>query len=57
MMTDRSAMLHAIAEQLAVLSSELRNNFDPEGRRALLKKFRVLLGEADRVIQEEVRPE
>ena len=50
-------MLHAIAEQLAVLSSELRNNFDPEGRRALLKKFRVLLGEADRVIQEEVRPE
>ena len=52
MMTDTSARIHVIAEQLEVLSKELRNSRDPESRRALLRNFRVLLAEADKVIAE-----
>jgi hypothetical protein len=50
-MTDASA-LHAIAEQLATLSNELIDNADTKSRRTLLKKFRVLLAEADKIIEE-----
>ena len=54
MMSDISASLQAIAEQLAMLSKTLRNNTDPESRRALLRTFRVLLAEADRVFAGEI---
>jgi hypothetical protein len=54
MMSDRSASLQAVAEQLATLSKTLRNNADPESRRALLRTFRVLLAEADRVFAGEI---
>jgi hypothetical protein len=57
MTTDTSARIRAIAEQLEVLSKELRNNRDPEGRRALLRNFRVLLAEADKVIAEQTTNE
>jgi hypothetical protein len=53
MMTDSCANLHALAQQLAVLSNELRNNTDPESRVALLRKFRVLLAQADKIVAEE----
>jgi hypothetical protein len=54
MMSDTSASLQAVAELLATLSKTLRNNTDPESRRALLRTFRVLLAEADRVIAGEI---
>jgi hypothetical protein len=53
-MSDPSASLQAIAEQLATLSKTLSGNTDPESRRALLRTFRVLLAEADRVIAGEM---
>jgi len=53
-MSDTSASLQAIAQQLATLSKALRNNTDPETRRALLRSFRVLLAEADTVIAGEI---
>lgn len=54
MTSDASARLHVIAEQLATLSKTLSNNTDPESRRTLLKKFRALLAEADRVVAREI---
>jgi hypothetical protein len=54
MMSDTSASLQAIAEQLATLSKTLRSKTDPENRRALLRTFRALLAEADRVIAGEI---
>ena len=54
MMSDTSASLQAIAEQLATLSKTLRSKADPENRRALLRTFRALLAEADRVIAAEI---
>jgi len=54
MMSDTSASLQAVAEQLATLRKTLRNNTDPQSRRALLRTFRVLLAEADRVIAGEI---
>jgi len=54
MMSDTSASLQAIAEQLATLSKTLRSKTDPENRRALLRTFRALLAEADRVIAAEI---
>jgi hypothetical protein len=56
-MSDASASLQAIAEQLAMLSKTLKNNTDPESRRALLRSYRVLLAEADRVIAGEIPKE
>lgn len=53
MMTDSCADLHALAQQLARLSNELRNNPDPERRVALLRKFRMLLAQADKIVAEE----
>jgi hypothetical protein len=49
-MTETSAHLYAVAEQLAILTNTLRNCTDPENRRALLREFRVLLSEADKII-------
>jgi hypothetical protein len=54
MMSDTSASLQAVAEQLATLSKTLRNNADPDSRLALLRTFRLLLAEADRVIAGEI---
>jgi len=54
MTSDASARLHTIAEQLATLSKTLSNNTDRESRRALLRKFRALLAEADRVVAGEI---
>ena len=56
-MTDTSARIHAIAQQLEVLSRELRKNRDPESRLTLLRNFRVLLAEADKVIAEQTTNE
>lgn len=52
MMTDRSAHLDNIAEQLSSLSKKLRDCTDPEERRVLLRQFRSLLGEADKIVDE-----
>jgi hypothetical protein len=54
MMSVSSASLHAIAEQLATLNNPLRNNTDPESRRDLLRTFRLLLAEADKIIAGEI---
>jgi len=54
MMSDSSESLQAIAEQLATLSKTLRNDTDPESRRALLRRFRVLLADADKVVAGEI---
>jgi hypothetical protein len=50
MITDTSGHLYAIAEQLAILTNKLRNSTDSENRRGLLREFRVLLAEADKII-------
>jgi hypothetical protein len=50
MITDTSGYLYAIAEQLAILTNKLRNSTDSENRRGLLREFRVLLAEADKII-------
>jgi hypothetical protein len=52
-MTDISATLRPIAEQFSILTQKLRNNTDPEIRRALLRQFRVLLADADKIILQE----
>jgi hypothetical protein len=57
MMTDNSADLDVIAKRLAILTSQLKGCIDPEERRVLLKEFRTLLGEADRIIAAETLPE
>jgi hypothetical protein len=52
-MTDTSANLPAIAERFAILTKKLRSSTDPEYRRALLREFRVLIAEADKILREE----
>lgn len=57
MMTDNSAAdLYLIAERMAVQTKKLKDCIDPEERRVLLKEFRTLLGEADRIIAAETLP-
>ena len=41
-----------IAEKFGTLSEELKNSRDPARRLELLKEFRALLAEADRIIVE-----
>jgi hypothetical protein len=57
MMTDTSADLHVLAKRLAILTKQLKGCTDPEERRVLLKEFRILLGEADRITAAETLPE
>jgi hypothetical protein len=57
MMTDNSADLYLIAKRLAILTKQLKGCTDPEERRVLLKEFRILLGEADRITAAETLPE
>lgn len=57
MMKNTSAHLHSIAEHLAILTKKLRECTDPVERRVLLKEFRVLLGEADKISAEQIQSE
>jgi hypothetical protein len=56
MITDNSADLYLIAERMAAQTKKLKDCIDPEERRVLLKEFRTLLGEADRIIAAETLP-
>ena len=47
MMTNSPLTFPEIAKQLNALSHELRRSTNPSERRALLRKFRVLLDQAD----------
>lgn len=52
-MTDAPKPLREIAEQFGSLSKELKECTDPGRRRELLRQFRTLLGEADRIIADQ----
>ena len=48
-MTDAHVAIQEIASQLRLLTEKLKQANDPDQRRALLKQFRALLGQADDV--------
>ncbi len=57
MTTNLQPTIHDVVAQLNILTNKLKDSANEDDRRALLKQFRILLNEADKIIERRLRPE